>query len=82
MIQLNCTLYLPPQKLKGKQVELLELGSKKIKQEVNKTKPNAKVTTPITAALKAFEHLGLKNIAVLTPYPKDVNVTVSPTTIL
>jgi len=34
------------------------------------------VTTPITAALKAFEHLGLKNIAVLTPYPKDVNVTV------
>ena len=54
----------------------IAIGSKKIKEEVNKTKPNAKVTTPITAALKAFKHLGLKNIAVLTPYPKDVNVTV------
>ena len=28
------------------------------------------------AALKAFKHLGLKKIAVLTPYPKNVNVTV------
>ena len=54
----------------------IAIGSKKIKEEVNKTKPNAKVTTPITAALKAFKQLGLKNIAVLTPYPKDVNVTV------
>jgi maleate isomerase len=52
------------------------LVQKKIKEEINKAKPNAKVTTPITAALKAFKHLGLKNIAVLTPYPKDVNVTV------
>jgi maleate isomerase len=52
------------------------LVQKKIKEEVNKTKPNAKVTTPITAALKAFKHVGLKNIAVLTPYPKDVNVMV------
>ena len=54
----------------------IAIGAKKIKEEINKTKPNAKVTTPITAALKAFKHLGLKNIAVLTPYPKDVNVTV------
>ena len=26
--------------------------------------------------MKAFNNLGLKNIAVLTPYPKDVNATV------
>ena len=26
--------------------------------------------------MKAFNHLGLKKIAVLTPYPKDVNATV------
>ena len=54
----------------------IAIGSDRIKEEVNKTKPKAKVTTPITAALRAFKHLGLKNIAVLTPYPKDVNVTV------
>ena len=54
----------------------IAIGSDRIKEEVNKTKPKAKVTTPITAALKAFKHLGLKNIAVLTPYPKDVNATV------
>ena len=54
----------------------IAIGSDRIKEEINKTKPKAKVTTPITAALKAFNHLGLKNIAVLTPYPKDVNVTV------
>ena len=54
----------------------IAIGSDRIKKEINKTKPKAKVTTPITAALKAFNNLGLKNIAVLTPYPKDVNVTV------
>ena len=54
----------------------IAIGSDRIKKEINKTKPKAKVTTPITAAMKAFNHLGLKNIAVLTPYPKDVNVTV------
>ena len=54
----------------------IAIGSDRIKEEVNKTKPKAKVTTPITAALRAFKHLGLKNIAVLTPYPKDVNATV------
>jgi Maleate cis-trans isomerase len=54
----------------------IAIGSDRITKEINKTKPKAKVTTPITAALKAFNHLGLKNIAVLTPYPKDVNATV------
>ena len=54
----------------------IAIGSRRIKEEINKTKPTAKVTTPITAALKAFNFLGLKNIAVLTPYPKDVNITV------
>ena len=50
--------------------------SDRIKKEINNSKPKRKVTTPITAALKAFNNLGLKKIAVLTPYPKDVNVTV------
>ncbi len=47
-----------------------------IKNEVNKSKPEALVTTPITAALKAFKQLNLNKIAVLTPYPKEVNITI------
>lgn len=54
----------------------IAIGAERIKQEVNNSKPNTKVTTPITASIKAFNHLGLKTIAVLTPYPKDVNETV------
>ena len=54
----------------------IAIGAERIKQEVNNSKPNAKVTTPITAAIKAFNHLGINKIAVLTPYPKDVNETV------
>ena len=55
---------------------MIAIGAERIKQEVNNSKPNAKVTTPITAAIKAFNYLGIKKIAVLTPYPKDVNETV------
>ena len=54
----------------------IAIGAERIKQEVNNSKPDAKVTTPITAAIKAFNYLGIKKIAVLTPYPKDVNETV------
>lgn len=54
----------------------IAIGADRITKEVKKSKPNAKVTTPITAALKAFKILNLKKIAVLTPYPKVVNLTV------
>ena len=54
----------------------IAIGEDHIKRQVQKSKPNAKVTTPITAAIKAFTKLKLNNIAVLTPYPKDVNLTV------
>ena len=54
----------------------IAIGEEHISSQVQRSKPEAKVTTPITAALKAFKQLNLKNIAVLTPYPKDVNVTV------
>jgi len=54
----------------------IAIGEEHILFQVQKSKPEAKVTTPITAALKAFKKLNLKNIAVLTPYPKEVNVTV------
>ena len=54
----------------------IAIGVERIKNEVNKSKPEALVTTPITAALKAFRKLNLNKIAVLTPYPKDVNLTI------
>ena len=54
----------------------IAIGEDHIERQVQKSKPNAKVTTPITAAIKAFKKLNLNNIAVLTPYPKDVNITV------
>ena len=54
----------------------IAIGEERIKNEVHKSKPEALVTTPITAALKAFKQLNLNKIAVLTPYPKDVNLTI------
>ena len=37
-----------------------------IKTKVNLAKPEAKVTTPITAAVKALEALGIKKISIFT----------------
>ncbi len=54
----------------------IAIGEDSIKNQVHKFKPEAEVTTPITAALKAFNKLSMKKIAVLTPYPKEVNLTV------
>ena len=54
----------------------IAIGEKEIINQIRKSKPNTLVTTPITAALKAFKKLKFQKIAVLTPYPKDVNLTV------
>jgi len=54
----------------------IAIGAERIKKEVHKSKSEALVTTPITAALKAFRKLNLNKIAVLAPYPKNVNETV------
>ena len=54
----------------------IEIGEKRIRSKIFKAKPDALITTPITAAVKALKLLNHKKIAVLTPYPKDVNVKV------
>ena len=54
----------------------IAVGEDYITDQVHKKKPDSLVTTPITAALKAFKELKFKKIAVLTPYPKEVNLTV------
>ena len=54
----------------------IEIGEKRIRSEIFKAKPDALITTPITSAVKALKLLNHKKIAVLTPYPKDVNIKV------
>lgn len=49
------------------------LGEERVFELVKKARPNAKVTTPITAAFAAFDAFKAKRIGVLTPYRRDVN---------
>ena len=51
-------------------------GYDTIKSKVNSAKPEAKVTTPITAAVKAINKLGIKKISIFTPYTKTINDSV------
>ena len=53
------------------------IGDKRIVDEINKSKEGTFMyATPIKAALKAFTNLKLDRIAVLTPYPEQVNETI------
>ena len=47
-----------------------------IKQKINLAKPEAKVTTPITSAIKALKKLNIKNLSIFTPYTKEINDSV------
>ena len=51
----------------------MELGEETVFAELRKARPEARFTTPITGALAAFSTLGLRRIAVLTPYSKTIN---------
>ena len=51
-------------------------GYEKIKSKINLAKPESKVTTPITAAVKAINKLGIKKISIFTPYTKTINDSV------
>ena len=48
-------------------------GYSSIKKKINLAKPDAKVTTPSTAAVNALKKLGLKKISIFTPYSKALN---------
>ena len=48
-------------------------GYDTIKSKINLAKPESKVTTPITAAVKAINKLGIKKISIFTPYTKTIN---------
>jgi len=52
------------------------VGYNMIKEKVNLAKPEAKVTTPITSAIKALKILGINKISIFTPYTKTINDSV------
>tara|TARA_B110000014_G_scaffold238631_1_gene205406 strand:- start:26 stop:781 length:756 start_codon:yes stop_codon:yes gene_type:complete len=54
----------------------IAIGEKVIKEKINQVKNGCHVTTPITAAIKAFKKMSIKKIAVLTPYPTLVNESI------
>ena len=51
-------------------------GYESIFEKINKAKPNTKVTTPITAAIKGLKKLGIKKISIFTPYTSEINKAV------
>lgn len=49
------------------------IGEEAVTKQIAKARPGVKVTTPVTAARAAFSALGIKSIALLTPYTEDIN---------
>ncbi|MDA7485959.1 racemase [Candidatus Pelagibacter ubique] len=47
-----------------------------IEKNVKLAKPEAKVTTPITSAIKALKAFNINNVSVFTPYTKSINDSV------
>ena len=52
-------------------------GYSSIYEKVNLAKPNTKVTTPITSAIKALKKFNIKKISVFTPYTDEINQSVA-----
>jgi maleate isomerase len=52
-------------------------GYDAIAAEVHRARPGVPVVTPITAALAAFEKLGVRRISVLTPYLAEVSAAMA-----
>ena len=51
-------------------------GYASIYEKVNSTKPNTKVTTPITSAINAIKSLNIKRLSIFTPYTDKINQSV------
>tara|TARA_X000001036_G_scaffold204042_1_gene191701 strand:+ start:186 stop:929 length:744 start_codon:yes stop_codon:yes gene_type:complete len=54
----------------------IAIGENTIKEKILSVKPDSYVTTPVTSAIKAFNLLNIKKIALFTPYPESVNKTI------
>ena len=64
--KLDCVVY-------GCTSGTIAAGYDTIKKKVNLAKPEAKVTTPSTAAINALRKMNIKNISIFTPYSKALN---------
>ena len=51
-------------------------GYASIYEKVNSTKPNTKVTTPITSAINALKALKINKLFIFTPYTDEINQSV------
>ena len=51
----------------------MEIGEERVIGLMKAARPESRCTTPITAARGAFTELGMKAIALLTPYTDDIN---------
>ena len=54
----------------------IAIGENNVKEKILSVKPGSYVTTPVTSAIKAFNQLKIKKIALFTPYPEAVNKTI------
>lgn len=74
------TEILPDQKLDcvayGCTSGTIAAGYSSVYEKVNLAKPNTKVTTPITSAIKALKKLNINKISVFTPYTDQINQSV------
>ena len=64
--KLDCVVY-------GCTSGTIAAGYESIKKKINLAKPEAKVTTPSTAAVNALRKMKINNIAIFTPYSKPLN---------
>lgn len=51
----------------------MQIGEEGVFAELRKVRPEAKYTNPVTAAFAAFRTLGMRRIALLTPYSQAIN---------
>lgn len=52
----------------------MTIGPDKVAERVHSVRPEAAVTDPVTAATAGFHSLGVKRLALLTPYTRDINL--------
>ena len=64
--KLDCVVY-------GCTSGTIAAGYETIKNKINLAKPNAKVTTPSTAAVNALRKMNVTKVAIFTPYSKPLN---------
>ena len=55
----------------------MAIGEEKVFENIRQVEPDARCTTPITGAFAAFKAFDANRVAVLTPYPADVNKIVA-----